>query len=209
MHHKNDQCRHSMPDALWLPHSGSSAVAGLRVADRQSHCASSAGTLWLEALDVPCLRHFEPLQLPPELYNFLSLCSCWCWLNAWSQKWEIQIKRQGYRKIFQIWVTEVAEIPALAAATIWIEAGSQMPLVHQLLFYLLMCLRNAKSSTRAAWYNCCVTGWAEVWGIPQMEAQQQGGRYIPSPSLSPPTPASIGTWTLLGGNKVGGGNLQK
>lgn len=45
--------------------------------------------------------------------------------------------------------------------------------------------------------------------MPQMGAQQQRGRYVPSPSLSPPVPVSVGAWSLLGGNKAGGGNFAE
>lgn len=207
MHHKNCQCKHSRSDMHWLSHSGSSAVAGLRVADRQSHCVSFVGTL-SGSSRCPTPQTFWAAATNPTAIQ-ASLSSHWCWLNASSQKWEIQVKRQGYIKIFQIWVAEVAEIPVLEVASTWIEAGSQMPLVHQLLFDLLTCLRNAKSSTRAAWYKCWVTGWAEVWGIPKMETQQQRGRRVPSPSFSPQVPVSMGAWSLLEGNKSGGGRLAE
>lgn len=120
------------------------------------------------------LTFWTVLTTPTAIPILLS--SHWCWLNAPSQKWEIQVKRQCYRKVFQIWTTKVAEIPALAVARTWTETGLQMPSVHQLLFDLLMRLRKAKSSRRAAWYKLWLIGWAEVSATPQMWAQQQRGR---------------------------------
>lgn len=134
------------------------SCTALKVADRQIHCASFVGTLSGDRATMP--QTFWAVCNYPKTTE-VSFSLHWCCLNAWRQKWG-QVKRQQYRKIFQIWVTEVVESPAPAMSKHLIRSKFTVGPAQQLFFCLFMCLGDANSSLRPAWYKCWATRWAEV-----------------------------------------------